>query len=121
VGVATYALKTCKKDRSFEGWQLRIRFGNPAGLFAGSFGCLLDPRNGALAAVLGIGLYTVLVGANLNPRLVLLSVSARDGDGRPAPEMLENIQGYTLLRTDRNGWIELTTDGEQLWVEVQRR
>jgi hypothetical protein len=35
-----------------------------AGLFAASFGHLLGPRKGALAAVLGIGLYTVLVGAN---------------------------------------------------------
>jgi beta-lactamase superfamily II metal-dependent hydrolase len=57
--------------------------------------------------------------ANLNPQLVLLSVSARDG--WPAPEMLEMIQAYTLLRTDRNGWIELTTDGKGMWVEVERR
>jgi hypothetical protein len=91
-----------------------------AGLFAGSFGRLLGPRKGALAAVLGIGLYTVLVGANLNPQLVLLSVSARDGDGRPTLGMLENIRGYTLLRPDRNGWIELTTDGEQMWVRAAR-
>jgi hypothetical protein len=91
-----------------------------AGLFAASFGRLLGPRQGALAAVLGIGLYTVLVGANLNPQLVSLSVSARDGDGRPAPEMLETVQGYTLLRTDYNGWIELTTDGEQMWVRAAR-
>jgi hypothetical protein len=30
--------------------------------------------------------------------------------------MLELLQGYTVLRTDRNGWIELSTDGEQMWV-----
>jgi predicted membrane metal-binding protein len=30
------------------------------------------------------------------------------------------LQGYTVLRTDRNGWIELTTDGERMWVEVER-
>ena len=35
-----------------------------AGLFAGSFGYLLGPRKGAAAAVLGISVYTVLVGAN---------------------------------------------------------
>jgi competence protein ComEC len=58
--------------------------------------------------------------ANLNPQLVLLSVSARDGEGRPSPEMMEIIHGYTLLRTDRNGWIELSTDGEQMWVEVEQ-
>ncbi len=33
---------------------------------------------------------------------------------------LAAVEGYTLLRTDRNGWIELTTDGKQLWVEVER-
>jgi uncharacterized membrane protein len=60
-----------------------------AGLFAGSFCRLLGPRQGALAAVLGIGLYTVLVGANLYPQLVLLSVSARDGQGRPSAQTLE--------------------------------
>ena len=29
--------------------------------------------------------------------------------------------GGHLLRTDRKGWIELSTDGEQLWVEVERK
>jgi competence protein ComEC len=58
--------------------------------------------------------------ANLNPQVMLLSVSAKDGQGRPSPEMIETIQGYTLLRTDRDGWIELSTDGEQMWVEVEK-
>ncbi len=57
----------------------------------------------------------------LNPKVILLSVAAGDKDGRPDPETLEAVYGYTLLRTDRNGWIELTTDGEQMWVEVERR
>ena len=57
---------------------------------------------------------------NLNPQVVLLSVSARDGEGRPSAETLESLQGYTLLRTDRNGWIELSTDGERMWVEAAR-
>lgn len=30
------------------------------------------------------------------------------------------LQGYTLLRTDRNGWIELSTDGVEMWVEVEK-
>ena len=37
------------------------------------------------------------------------------------PQVLEALKGYNLLRTDHNGWIELTTDGEQLWVEVERQ
>jgi hypothetical protein len=36
-------------------------------------------------------------------------------------QVLEALQGYTLLRTSRNGWIELTMDGEQMWVEVEKR
>ena len=59
--------------------------------------------------------------ANLQPEVVLISVSAGDKEGLPSPETLELLQGYTLLRADRNGWIELTTDGEQMWVEVERR
>jgi competence protein ComEC len=35
-----------------------------AGLFAGSFGRILGPRKGAVAAVVGISIYTILVGAN---------------------------------------------------------
>ena len=41
--------------------------------------------------------------------------------GLPSPEILEAVQGYTLLRTDRNGWIELITDREQMWVEAERK
>jgi competence protein ComEC len=56
-----------------------------------------------------------------SPQVVLLSVAAGDEQGRPDPQVLQALEGRTLLRTDRNGWIELTTDGEQLWVEVERR
>ena len=59
--------------------------------------------------------------ANLRPQVMLLSVSPADKQGLPSPETLELLQGYTLLRTDRSGWIELITDGKQLWVEAERR
>ena len=29
--------------------------------------------------------------------------------------------GTTLLRTDRYGWIELSTDGAALWVDVEKK
>jgi hypothetical protein len=35
--------------------------------------------------------------------------------------MLQAVQDYTFLRMDKNGWIELSTDGEKMWVEVERR
>ena len=59
--------------------------------------------------------------ARWQPQVVLLSVGAGDKLGRPDPETLAAVEGYTLLRTDQNGWIELSTDGEQLWVEAERR
>jgi beta-lactamase superfamily II metal-dependent hydrolase len=58
--------------------------------------------------------------AALQPQVVLLSVSPKDATGLPNPETLQAVEGYTLLRTDRNGWIEVTTDGEQMWVEAAR-
>jgi competence protein ComEC len=57
----------------------------------------------------------------LQPQLLLLSAAAGDYDGLPTEETLQRLQGYTLLRTDLNGWIHMITDGEKMWVEVERR
>ena len=59
--------------------------------------------------------------AKLRPLVVLLSVGMDGKRILPSPETTEIIQGYPLLRTDRNGWIEITTDGERMWVEAERR
>jgi competence protein ComEC len=55
----------------------------------------------------------------LHPELVLLSVASGDRDGLPHAEVLDILAGYPLLRTDQDGWIQLSTDGDQLWVEVE--
>jgi hypothetical protein len=47
--------------------------------------------------------------------------AAGDRQGLPDPETLVSLEGYNLLRTDRNGWIELATDGRQMWVEVEQK
>jgi competence protein ComEC len=59
--------------------------------------------------------------AKLRPNIVLLSVDAADSKNQPDPATLQSLQGYSLLRTDLNGWIEVSTDGEQMWVEAERR
>lgn len=59
--------------------------------------------------------------ANLNPEVVLLSVDAADENGMPDSEVLESVKDFEVLRTDQNGWIEITTDGKQMWVNVERR
>ena len=58
--------------------------------------------------------------AYLNPELILLSVQAGDIDGMPDAETLEIIKDYSLLRTDESGWVEISTNGEQMWVNVER-
>jgi beta-lactamase superfamily II metal-dependent hydrolase len=58
---------------------------------------------------------------SLNPELVVLSVAAADENGMPDGEVLETLNGFSLLRTDQNGWIEITTDGTQMWVNVERQ
>lgn len=59
--------------------------------------------------------------ANLNPELIILSVAAGDENGMPDAEVMESVQDYELLRTDQNGWIEVATDGERMWVNVERK
>jgi beta-lactamase superfamily II metal-dependent hydrolase len=57
---------------------------------------------------------------NLNPELVVLSVSASDENGMPDSEVLEMVKDYAFLRTDLNGWIETSTNGSQMWVDVEK-
>jgi beta-lactamase superfamily II metal-dependent hydrolase len=57
---------------------------------------------------------------NLNPQLVVLDVTAGDLDGLPSQEVLDSLEGYSLLRTDRNGWIDVSTDGVEMRVGVER-
>lgn len=58
---------------------------------------------------------------NLNPELTVISVAAADRDGLPSPEILKALDGFTVLRTDQNGWIEVTTDGSQMWVTSEKQ
>jgi hypothetical protein len=56
----------------------------------------------------------------LSPQLSILSVSSADPDGLPDPETLAAIHAYPLLRTDFSGWIQVSTDGNRMWVETER-
>jgi competence protein ComEC len=58
--------------------------------------------------------------AALQPPLAVLSVAAGDPDGLPEQSVLDELAGTTLLRTDRNGWIRVSTDGSRMWVDVEK-
>lgn len=55
-----------------------------------------------------------------NPRVVILSVGGTGRTERPSMEVLDSLEGRTILRTDRHGTIEIISDGEALWVETER-
>ncbi len=57
---------------------------------------------------------------NLHPKLVLLSVGIKDSYGLPDRGLIDRLGGYSLLRTDQHGVIHLNTDGEKLWIDVER-
>jgi len=57
---------------------------------------------------------------NLNPQILFLSVGIKDGQGLPDKGLVDRLAGYSLLRTDQHGSIQITTDGKQMWVLVEK-
>lgn len=62
--------------------------------------------------------------AVVNPQLAIISVSADNKFGHPSDEVLERLKerlgSENIYRTDQHGTIEFITDGERLWVEVEK-
>src|SRR5574341_804814 len=56
----------------------------------------------------------------VDPQVIVLAVGANHQGGLPHPEALERLQatGATVYRTDQQGSIRISTDGQQLWVET---
>ncbi len=62
--------------------------------------------------------------AVINPRLVVISVGKDNPFGHPSDEVMDKLKerlgSENIYRTDECGTIEFTTDGERLWVKVER-
>jgi beta-lactamase superfamily II metal-dependent hydrolase len=56
----------------------------------------------------------------VHPQVVVLSVAGGDRRGLPDAETVAVLERYMLLRTDRDGWVKFSTDGERMWVETER-
>ncbi len=99
-------------------WE-RFRLLLPVGLDFESMQALMKDRSQGpvTALLLAESGYAPLNPAEWIERWRPAGGAAERGGGRSGraagPAMLEALQGYNLLRTDRNGWIELSTDGQR--------
>jgi beta-lactamase superfamily II metal-dependent hydrolase len=59
--------------------------------------------------------------ANLKPDMIILSVAAGDPDGLPSQELVTALEKANIMRTDVNGWIDLASDGQQVWITVENK
>ena len=62
--------------------------------------------------------------AVVNPQLAVISVGEGNPFGHPSDEVMERLEeklgSENIYRTDEHGTIEFITDGERLWVKVER-
>ena len=63
--------------------------------------------------------------AVVDPQLAVISVGADNTFGHPTPEVMDRLiekvgSEENIYRTDEQGTIEFITDGERLWVKVQK-
>jgi competence protein ComEC len=59
--------------------------------------------------------------AEVRPRVAIVSAGKANPFGHPHPELVERLgqAGAWLLRTDRDGAIKISTDGEAVWLETR--
>ena len=62
--------------------------------------------------------------AVVDPEVAVISVGANNTFGHPSPEVVERLEGRlgedNVYLTSQNGTIEFITDGEKLWVRVEK-
>jgi competence protein ComEC len=58
--------------------------------------------------------------AAVTPRLAVIEVGTDNTFGHPHPDVLKRLAGVEVLRTDRNGRIEVVSDGKRVWTKTTR-
>ncbi|MGQ9573114.1 MAG: ComEC/Rec2 family competence protein [Dehalococcoidia bacterium] len=58
--------------------------------------------------------------AAVQPLTAVICVGADNRHGHPAAETLARLGSRPVFRTDRHGDVEMSTDGEKLWIETHR-
>ncbi|MEO8084737.1 MAG: hydrolase, partial [Ardenticatenales bacterium] len=50
------------------------------------------------------------------PRLAVISVGADNRFGHPDPGVVQRLSGMAVRRTDRDGAVDVISDGDGVWV-----
>jgi competence protein ComEC len=62
--------------------------------------------------------------AAVDPEVAVISAGADNPFGHPSPEVMGRLEDRLgedkVYRTDKDGTIEFITDGEKLWVEMEK-
>lgn len=58
--------------------------------------------------------------AKVSPQIAVISVGAGNSFGHPAPAILQKLSGLEVYRTDINGTVRITSDGQKCWAETER-
>jgi len=56
----------------------------------------------------------------VHPAIDVISVGANNPFGHPAADVVNRLRDASVFRTDENGDVTVSTDGERIWVETQR-
>ncbi len=56
----------------------------------------------------------------VRPQAAIIQVGADNRFDHPAPEVLKRLENTTIFRTDRQGTVEVVTDGEKYWISAER-
>jgi competence protein ComEC len=56
----------------------------------------------------------------VKPQVAVISVGADNPFGHPSPEVVSRLSSTHLYRTDRQGTVELITDGKRLWMKTEK-
>jgi len=87
-----------------------------AGLAPGSVFAVKVPHHGSRSSS------TPTLVASARPAVAIVSAGYRNRYGHPHPEVVSRYQqaGATVLRTDRDGSVTVSTDGRRIWVSTYR-
>jgi len=118
-------------DRNNNSLVLKLMWGDVSFLLTGDIeaageAALLDERVDLRATVLKVAHHGSAYSTSqalldaVRPVVSVISVGADNDFGHPAPSTLERLDDTIVYRTDQQGDVTFSTDGERLWVSADR-